>query len=91
MLLDPAGHWKVPLLLRVADPITRLGADPAIYGAREYAQLGDVQVTALRRVMTNGKISLAAGKVRGLERFDKLKGNSGWRRVFGRAADMMAS
>ena len=38
--------------------------------------------------MANGKISLAAGKVRGLYRFDKLKRNSGWRRVFGRAADM---
>jgi hypothetical protein len=36
MLLDPAGHRKVPLLLRVGDPITRLGADPAIYGPREY-------------------------------------------------------
>jgi hypothetical protein len=41
-LLDPAGHRKVPLLLRVGDPITRLGADPAVYGPSEYSQLGDV-------------------------------------------------
>ena len=41
-LLDPAGHRKVPLLLRVGDPITRLGADPAVYGPSEYPQLGDV-------------------------------------------------
>jgi hypothetical protein len=39
--------------------------------------------------MPNGKISLAAGKVRGLHRFDKLKGNPGWRRVFRRSADMV--
>src|SRR5215213_624229 len=38
--------------------------------------------------MANGKISLAAGKVRGLYRLDKLKRDSRWRRVFGRAADM---
>src|SRR5690242_16156008 len=42
MLLDPAGHRKVPLLLWVGDPITRLGADPAVYGPREYTQLRDV-------------------------------------------------
>jgi hypothetical protein len=41
-LLDPTGHRKVPLLLRVGDPIARLGADPAINGPGEYAQLGDV-------------------------------------------------
>jgi hypothetical protein len=39
--------------------------------------------------MPNGKISLTAGKVRGLHRFDKLKGNSGRRWVFGRTADMV--
>jgi hypothetical protein len=39
--------------------------------------------------MANGKISLAAGEIRGLHRFDKLKGNSAWRRVYGRAADMV--
>src|SRR4051794_27014854 len=41
-LLDPAGHRKVPLLFRVGDPITRLSADPAVYGPREYTQLRDV-------------------------------------------------
>src|SRR5207248_9308338 len=40
--LDPAGHRKVPLLLRVGDPITRLGADPAVYRPSEYPQLRDV-------------------------------------------------
>ena len=38
--------------------------------------------------MTNRKISLATCKVRGLEGFDQLKGNSGRWRVFGRAPHM---
>ena len=46
-------------------------------------------MTALGRIMADGKVGLAASKVRRLHRFDKLKGNSGRRWVFGRAADVV--
>ncbi len=74
-LLHPAGGRVVRLFFRVSYPGVTNCAGPVIDGAGEHAGLGDVEVSAFRRMVAQREIGFAACEVGGLLSFDEFEGN----------------
>jgi hypothetical protein len=75
--LNPAGRFVVSLLFGVGDPCLSIRVAPPVDRSCKDTCLGDVEVAAIRRLMTQRHIGLAPREVCRLPRLDKLQSDAG--------------